>query len=318
MPGEMYIGGPGVVRGYWNEPELTSERFVADPFDPDPSARLYRTGDLGRRGSDGNIEFLGRIDRQVKIRGFRIELGEVEFALPARRSSGRGGLAATGPGGLVPGAGCLRDPGPEPKPAENDLLGFLGDILPDYMVPSAVVFLDELPLSSNGKLDRRKLPAHAICQSDHTPNWPARTPVEECLAAIFANLLGRDQVGVHDDFFRLGGSSLLAIRAAAQARRALGADVPPVSLFENSTVAALARFVERLACAGGGRTPPFQRVPRTRGIPLLAAQLSVWDVHRRHPGKTMVNTSRVSACAALYAWAHSAKHWKLSLPATKR
>ncbi|HYP38793.1 MAG TPA: amino acid adenylation domain-containing protein, partial [Chloroflexia bacterium] len=252
VTGELYIGGAGLARGYLNRPNLTAERFVPNPFASGESAphsalrtphsggeRLYRTGDLARYLPDGNLEFLGRNDHQVKIRGFRVELGEIEAILnrhPAVRESvvvARGEvsgekrlLAYFVPGGRAPSMGELRR--------------FLKKKLPDYMVPSAFVALDALPLTPNGKVDRRALPA-----PEQERSAPARTfvqpgtPVERALADIWAQVLKVEQVGIHDDYFALGGDSILSIQIIARARQA-GIKITTNQVFENPTIAALA------------------------------------------------------------------------------
>ncbi|MGH7829001.1 MAG: non-ribosomal peptide synthetase, partial [Candidatus Binatia bacterium] len=207
VPAELHIGGVGLARGYLNRPDLTAERFIPNPFSSEPGARLYKSGDWVRYLPDGNIEFLGRIDHQVKIRGFRIEPGEIEAVLtqhPAVReavvikreeSAGDGRLVAY----IVPQG--------EPSPTLAELRGFVKSRLPDYMIPSAFVTLHSLPLSPNGKLDRRALPVPGPNRPEVETFVPPRTPVEELLAMIWAQILKVDRVGMHDNFFDLGGHS---------------------------------------------------------------------------------------------------------------
>ncbi|MBW8793196.1 MAG: amino acid adenylation domain-containing protein, partial [Streptomyces sp.] len=223
VPGEMYVAGPGVARGYLNRPELTAERFVPDPFGG-PGARLYRSGDLAVRRADGSLEFLGRIDDQVKIRGFRIELGEIEVALAgqdgvreavvlARETvSGDRGLV----GYVVPDAGAVVD--------VAVLRAGLGRVLPEYMVPSAVVVLDVLPLTANGKLDKRALPVPDEDAFARAVFVAPRTPLEDRIAAAWREVLGVERVGVLDSFFDLGGDSIRAVSLVG-ALRAQGVDV---------------------------------------------------------------------------------------------
>ncbi|MBV9775387.1 MAG: amino acid adenylation domain-containing protein, partial [Gemmatimonadetes bacterium] len=243
VPGELYLGGDAPARGYLGRPELTAEKWVPDPFSAEPGARLYRTGDRARRLASGELEFLGRVDQQVKIRGFRVEPGEVESALeghPAVReaavlvrddSAGQKRLVAY----VVPAAGA--------GAAETaEVRRWLGERLPKYMIPSAVVVLDALPLTPSGKLDRRALPEAGLLDA---PEYVApHTPVEEILAGIWAEVLQLPRVGVHDDFFALGGHSLLATRVASRVREAFGVEVPVRAFFETPTVAGLA---ERIA-----------------------------------------------------------------------
>ena len=295
VPGEIHVGGPGVARGYWNQPELTAERFVPDRFSTAPGPRLYRTGDLARSLPDGNIEFLGRLDGQVKIRGFRIEPGEVEAAL-RRHPAVREAIVAVAdePGGagrrLVAYVVCRG----EVEPAVRELRDFLAGILPEQMVPSAFVVLDELPLSPNGKLDRRRLPSPDPARIDGERLCsPPRTPAEATLVAIFTEVLGHDRVGVDDNFFELGGNSLLAIQAVTRARRALGVELPLNSLFERATAAGLAGSVAACVRAGDGEPPwPPLPVPRGGALPLSFSQLAYWEAHRDYPGTVCANIGR--------------------------
>jgi amino acid adenylation domain-containing protein len=243
--GELYLGGEGVARGYLNRPGLTAERFVPDPFSPEGGARLYRTGDLVRRGPSGALEFIGRRDGQVKLRGFRLELGQVEAALgghPAVHAA----LAVVredAPGDrrlvayVVPARGAHPDP--------SALREHVGRRLPNFMVPSAVVVLDALPLTANGKVDRKALPPPhegAPASADAGP----RTSAEAAVAKAWARVLQRPSVGVDDDFFDLGGNSMLALEAAHLAGQALGVEVPVSLLLSTPTIAGLcARLAHR-------------------------------------------------------------------------
>ena len=206
VPGELYIGGAGVARGYLNRPDLTAERFVPDPFGPDPGARLYRTGDRVRWRADGQLEYLGRLDHQVKVRGFRIELGEVEEALLRHPGVRQAAVVARGDGQSTQRLVAYLTAHEQPGPSAAQLRGFLGQRLPEHMVPAAFVVLAELPLTPNGKVDRRALPVpdYASTQMEYTP--PA-TPAEDVLAGLWAEVLGLERVGVHDNFFELGGHS---------------------------------------------------------------------------------------------------------------
>jgi amino acid adenylation domain-containing protein/non-ribosomal peptide synthase protein (TIGR01720 family) len=249
-PGELYIGGDNLARGYLKRPELTAERFIPNPFSSEPGARLYQTGDLARYLPDGNIEFLGRIDHQVKVRGFRIELGEIESALnqhPAVRESvviaqadkhGNKRLAAyvvTDPAASLSGL------------SSKELREFIKTKLPEYMAPSAFALLDALPLTSNGKVDRRALPALNGSQHDsHDSSEVARAPrnrVEEILAGVWSQVLGVKQVGIHDDFFEMGGDSILSIQVVGKANQQ-GLRVTPKQIFQHPTIAELATVVE--------------------------------------------------------------------------
>lgn len=245
--GEIYIGGVGVGRGYLNRPELSAERFIADPFAAEPGAHVYRTGDLGQVRADGTHEYLGRIDDQVKIRGYRIEPGEIEQTLcghpdvqacavvTSARDSGDRQLVAW----VV---------GRDARPTAAALLEYLVARLPAHMVPARLVFAEVLPLTPNGKVDRGKL-AEAAQSVPGPSTAPARTPTEAALLAMWSELLGSESLGIDDDLFALGAHSLMAMRAVVRIREQLHADVPLRSLFEHPSVAGLARIVDQLSLA---------------------------------------------------------------------
>ena len=253
LAGELHIGGDGLARGYLNRPELTAERFVPHPFDPAPGARVYKTGDLVRYRHDGRIDFLGRRDHQVKVRGFRIELGEIETALG--RQPGVGAAVAItredSPGdvrivGYVVGA--------DGQPlAPADLRRALTDILPAYMLPSSVVVLDELPLTPNGKIDRKALPAPSSDRSDEGTALAPRTPLEERLVRIWERELEISPIGVTDDFFDLGVTSLVAARLFARLERELGRNLPLGALFQAPTIERLRLLLEEDELNGDSR-----------------------------------------------------------------
>ncbi|WP_198683469.1 non-ribosomal peptide synthetase [Peristeroidobacter agariperforans] len=245
--GEIYIGGPGVARGYLNQPQMTAERFVRDPFSGDASARMYRTGDLGRWRADGNLEFHGRNDSQVKIRGFRIELGEIEAQLAEHPEVGEVAVVAREeePGQkrlvayIVP-----REAGF--PPGIDELHTHLTSSLPEYMVPSAFVLLDRLPLTPNGKLDRQALPkpqSDSYVLGDYEP---PQGEVEEFVARLWQDLLKVERVGRHDNFFDLGGHSVLAITVVASVVDQMATNVSVGSIFRHPTVAAYAQYVEAM------------------------------------------------------------------------
>lgn len=239
--GELHIGGNGLARGYLNHPELTAEKLLPNPFSDYPNSRLYRTGDLARYRSDGSIEFLGRIDNQVKIRGFRIELGEIEAVLAQHPSIQHAVVLARedtpGDKRLVAYLVASTDS----AASASELRHFLQQKLPEYMVPSAFMFLDSLPLTPNGKLDRKALPVPDQTRPELAETYTApRTPVEKLLAQIWAVVLKLDKVGIHDNFFRLGGHSLLATQVISRAREAFQVELPVRALFEAPTVAELA------------------------------------------------------------------------------
>ncbi|HEX8274758.1 MAG TPA: amino acid adenylation domain-containing protein [Longimicrobiaceae bacterium] len=287
VPGELYLGGVQVARGYLGRPGLTAERFVPDPFAAEPGARLYRTGDRVRRLGGGALEFLGRVDQQVKLRGFRIEPGEVEAALRAHPAVRDAAVVVRGAGTAGARLVAYHVPAGEAARA-GELRDFLRGRLPEHMVPGAFVALESLPLTPSGKLDRRALPEPAA--DGGAEHVAPRTPAEEVLAAIWAEVLGVERVGVEDSFFDLGGHSLLATRVASRARAALGVELPVRALFEAPTVAALAARAEALRLEGRGvRVPPVVPVARERALPLSSSQERLWFLDRLDPGSAHYN-----------------------------
>ncbi|HEX2189521.1 MAG TPA: amino acid adenylation domain-containing protein, partial [Longimicrobiaceae bacterium] len=253
VPGELYLGGPVLARGYQGLPGLTAERFVPDPYATSPGARLYRTGDCVRRRADGTLEYLRRLDEQVKVRGFRIETGEIEAAL-ARHPGVREAVVVVRED--VPGDRRLVAylPADGEAPSQRELRDHLGGVLPEYMVPAAFVALERIPLTGNGKTDRRALPAPGAAAAPERYTAP-RTPAEARLAAVWAEVLGVERVGVDVDFFTLGGHSLLAVRLVSRIRQETGVHVPLGALFAGGTVERLAALVAgeaaEVAEAGG-------------------------------------------------------------------
>jgi amino acid adenylation domain-containing protein len=263
VPGELCIGGISVSRGYLNRPETTAERFIPDPFSEQPGMRLYRTGDLARYWPNGDLEFLGRKDHQVKLHGVRIELGEIESILrkhPAVRE------AATLLREDVPGSQRLVGyvlPKEGDKPAPQDLRTFLAERLPGTMVPTAFVILDRLPLTPNGKLDVRALPPPPSQSFDNEAGYVApRNEIEEKLARIWAEVLGKDLIGVHDNFFDLGGHSLLATQVASRIRSAFNVELSLPRLFEATTVAQVSELITNIKPGSEASQQPIARVPR--------------------------------------------------------
>jgi acyl carrier protein len=244
VPGELYIGGDGLARGYLNRPELTAERFVPHPFSDEPGARLYRTGDLARYRPDGPLEFLGRLDHQVKLRGFRIELGEIEAVL-GRHPAVREVIVVVRED--VPGDRRLAAyvvPAQAPAPALAELRGFLKAHLPDYMVPSAFVPLEALPLTPNGKVDRRALPAPEGLRPELEAAYVApRTEVERTIATVWQEVLRLEKVGLHDNFFDLGGHSLLLVQVYSKLQGVFSNALSIIDMFKYSTVEALATYL---------------------------------------------------------------------------
>jgi amino acid adenylation domain-containing protein len=248
--GELLIGGGGVARGYLNRPALTDEKFIPDPFSGRPGARLYRTGDLARQRSDGEIDFLGRVDEQVKIHGQRVELGEISATLQ-RHSAVRASVVVVG----EPGSGERRliayvVPSGDVRPDTEQLRADLAQHLPSYMVPAAFVCLEELPLTPNGKVDRAALPTPTVANTAQPAN-SARpgNELERVLETIVAELLELDRVGVDEDFFMLGGHSLLGAQLVTRIGDCFGVAMSLRSLFDNPTVAGIAAEVERLVVA---------------------------------------------------------------------
>ena len=251
--GELYIGGEGVARGYRNRPELTAEKFVEDPFRGDENARLYKTGDLVRLLPDGRLMFLGRIDNQVKVRGFRIELGEIEAALIKHPAVQETVVTAheDAPGEVRLIAYSVLAKQVE-EPSVNDMRGFLRRWLPDYMLPATYITLDEFPLTPNGKLDRRALPAPTMVRPKLAQAYvDPRNEQEAQIAAICAQILGLERVGVHDDFFELGGNSLMATRLIYQLQEQFETRMPLIRLFEAPTIAGLSNALDAARLESG-------------------------------------------------------------------
>jgi amino acid adenylation domain-containing protein len=291
VPGELYTGGVGLARGYLNRPELTAEKFIPDPFGARPGARLYRSGDVACYLPDGNIEFLGRIDYQVKIRGLRLELGEIESVLAQHES-------------VLDVIVIMREdmPGDKrlvayvvPQPSAfvtgADLRAFLKEKLPDYMIPSAFVMLDEMPLTPNIKIDRNALPAPDTARPEISGEYAApRKPAEEILASIWTDVLGVERVGIHDNFFELGGHSLLATQVMSRVREVFRLELPLRRLFELPTVAELAQSIEQAASEdNAGDIPSIEPVSREGELPLSFAQQRLWFLDQLVPDSAFYN-----------------------------
>ncbi|RKI05722.1 amino acid adenylation domain-containing protein, partial [Corallococcus praedator] len=284
IPGELFIGGEGLARGYLSRPDLTAERFVPHPFSATQGERLYRTGDLARWRPDGVVEFLGRVDHQVKVRGFRIELAEVEAALRAHAAV-REAVAVVredvpGDKRLVAYVALHQDV----EPAV--LRAFLAQRLPEYMLPSLLVPLAALPLTPNGKVDRKALPAPEVSQPAASTYVAPETPTEIALATLWSEVLRIPAVGRHDNFFELGGHSLLATQVVSRIRSTLGVELPLGDLFSAPTVATLA---EKLGRASRTQAPPLVRAERTTAPPLSFAQQRLWFIDQLEPGTTLYN-----------------------------
>ena len=284
VPGELYVGGCSLARGYWRRQALTEERFVANPFTE--GERLYRTGDRVRRRVDGSIEFLGRVDEQVKVRGFRIELGEIEHALASHD-------------GVREAVVISREDTPgDPRlvayvvgnTSLEALTAHLKKRLPVYMVPSAFVVLDELPLTSNGKVDRKALPLPEGGRQLEQAYVAPSSDTEQCLATIWRDVLGIEQVGVYDNFFDLGGHSLLLMRVHAMLERALGRTVPVVLMFRYPSIAALASHLEDEPAEVSILASARARVARARDRADRGAAVAIIGMAGRFPGAPDVET----------------------------
>ncbi|MCU0709860.1 MAG: amino acid adenylation domain-containing protein, partial [Pirellula sp.] len=297
VEGELFIGGVQVGRGYWNRPELTAERFVRDPWSPIANARMYKTGDLCRWREDGNLEYLGRLDDQVKLRGFRIELGEIESAINEHENIARSVviLREDRPGDQRLVAYCV--PKSEKQLDLSELRAQLGKRLPDYMQPSAFVILKTLPVSPNGKLDRRKLPAPDLSRAELDTDYVApATPIENQIASIWMEVLGIQKVGIHDHFFRLGGNSLSAVRVLSRMNRQWGSHLIPRDLFDAPTIAGLAGklsvphdFVEAVSQGDDSCKHRIVRVSRTAPLPVSSGQEGMWFLHQSMANRAAYN-----------------------------
>jgi amino acid adenylation domain-containing protein len=271
VPGELYAGGDGLAQGYLNQPELTAEKFVPNPFATDSRLRLYRTGDIARWLPDGNLEFLSRNDGQVKVRGYRVEPGEIENALIEHPAVEEAVIVArldkSGTKQLV--AYVVVRPGHQPVEAE--LREFLGRKMPSYMVPSHIIRLGALPLTVNGKIDRGALPEPEQASAQNSPDGQvqARTPTEAMVCSIWREVLGRDRVGIHEDFFELGGHSLLATQVISRISKLGKVELPVVAIFEARTVSRLAGEIERAQ----REHPPAERQVISRASTARAAEL---------------------------------------------
>ncbi|BAY09129.1 non-ribosomal peptide synthetase [Calothrix sp. NIES-2098] len=294
VPGEMYVGGAGLARGYLNRPDLTAKAFISNPFSNDPQARLYKTGDLARYLPNGDLEYLGRIDHQVKIRGFRIELGEIEailnqhptvqqtVAIAREDVPGDKRLVAY----IVPKTSTIQIP---------ELRRFLKEKLPEHMIPAAFVMLDVLPLTSNGKVDRRALPVPDASSVSSSADYVApRNPTEEILATIWAQILGLERVGINDNFFELGGHSLLATQVISRLRQALKVEIALRSLFAHPTIAELAQVVDEYQSKDSNfQLQRITALTNSDSLPLSFAQQRMWFWEQLQPGSSIYHLPEV-------------------------
>jgi amino acid adenylation domain-containing protein len=300
VPGELHIAGDGLAHGYWKRPELTSQKFIPDPFSKTPGARMYKTGDLVRYLPDGNLQYLSRIDNQVKLRGFRIELGEIESVLAEHEAVAQAVVAVreSTPGNQQLVAYIVASQ--SRSDLSSQLREFLGRRLPSFMVPSTFVVLDAFPLTPNGKVDRRALPAPDF--TDIGPVLEAGNEVEHLLVGIWKHLLSIETVGVTNNFFELGGHSLLATQMVSRIRRAFQVELPLRLLFEHPTIAELAKDIERLRRAEHAISgPKLIRQPRrfeknaegeeVAVFPVSFAEQRLWMLDRLQPNSSAYNLS---------------------------
>jgi hypothetical protein len=287
VAGELYVGGSGTARGYLGRADLTAERFVPDPFSQAPGARLYRSGDRARLRSDGELEYLGRVDHQLKVRGFRIEPGEIEATLSSHTAVGACAVVGrTDQAGETQIAAYLEPRGKE-APRPEQLRDWLSERLPEYMLPAFFVFLPSLPRTAGGKVDRRALPEPRGDRPDLESEYVApKGALEQSIAALWSTVLQLDKVGVRDNFFSLGGNSLRLAHLHSLLETRLDTEVPMVTLFKHSTIRSFAEYLQ----AGNGGTTSFQH-----GHARATARRASLGQHRfteRHERRTAHNGGR--------------------------
>ncbi|MHC0065903.1 amino acid adenylation domain-containing protein [Nostoc sp. UIC 10890] len=286
VPGELYVSGDGLARGYLNRPDLTEQKFVPNPFD---NSKLYKTGDLARYLSDGNIEFLGRIDDLVKVRGFRVELGEVEAVLSKHPQINQAVAKVFGQSAREKYLVAYFVPIQGQTLTIEQLRNFIQDQLPEYMIPSAFVQMESFPLTPNGKVNRRALSEPTTSRPELAQTFVApRTPTEEILAGIWRDVLGVEQVGIYDNFFNLGGHSLLATQVISLTRKTFKVELSLRSLFESPAIATLAKTVET---ASQQETLPEIVPLRSPNAtqPISLTQLEFWFFEQFYPGNPVYN-----------------------------
>lgn len=309
VPGELYVSGDGLARGYLNRPDLTTQKFIPNPFisSPHPALRhpspkigrgvggeglrLYKTGDLARYLSDGNIEFLGRIDDLVKVRGFRVELGEVEAVLNKHPQINQAVAKVCGESAREKYLVAYFVPIQGQTVTVEQLRTFLTEQLPDYMIPSAFVQMESFPLTPNGKVNRRALSEPTTSRPELGQTFvEPRTPSEEILAGIWRDVLGLEQIGIYDNFFDLGGHSLKATQVISLTRKAFGIELPLLSLFESPTIASLAKRSETANQQAFVEQMPLQKYPSPSGVvPISLTQLEFWLFDQLYPGNSIYN-----------------------------
>jgi hypothetical protein len=246
-PGNIYIGGEGVARGYFKQPSLTAESFVPDPFSNSAGARLYKTGDIGRYLPDGNIQFLGRHDHQIKIRGYRVELGEIEVALCRHPAVSRAVVIVDGDSQDNRIVAYLVTSS-VPPPSQAELRRHLREQLPEYAVPAEYVLLEQLPLTPAGKVDRRALPSPVNVAGNVNETYIApRNEMEQTIAAVWRDFLRLERMGIHDNFFDVGGHSLVLLRVRSKLCEVLEREISIVTMFEHPTISSLAEYLNSRA-----------------------------------------------------------------------
>ncbi len=284
IPGELYIGGEGIAKGYLNRPDLTEERFISNPFNP--SETIYKTGDLARYLPNGTIECLGRIDYQVKIRGFRIELGEIETILDQYQKVEKSVIVAQEDGNNLKRLVGYLVPAKKETPTITELRSFLQQKLPDYMIPSAFVILQAFPLTPNGKIDRRALPKANVTRNNlEKPFIPPRNPTEEVVADIWFDILGVE-AGMDDNFFELGGHSLLATQVISRIRQTFGVELALRVIFESPTVGGLSDLIQQAINGNPATIPSIKPLSQRQNISLSFAQQRLWFLEQLEKGNT--------------------------------
>ena len=301
VPGDLYIGGDCLCVGYARLPELTAEGFIPDRFASEPGARLYVTGDRARYGHDGHLEFLGRVDQQVKIRGYRIELEEIEAVLARHPGVREAAVVARED---VPGEKRLVGyvvPAAWPAPSAAELRAALQQVLPEYMVPWTFVALERMPLTANGKLDRKDLPAPQEMAPSESDYVAPETDTERAVASIWQEVLALPRVGRNDNFFELGGSSLVAAQVISRVRQVFAVELPLRALFENRTLVSLAQRVAELETeAAASAIPPLVPASRDELLPLSFAQQGLWMIDQVEPGSPRYNIPGAMHIAGLF------------------
>jgi amino acid adenylation domain-containing protein len=287
--GELHVSGEGLARGYVNRPELTAERFIPNPFSSEPGARMYRTGDLVRYRSDGKLECLGRIDHQLKIRGYRIELGEIESVLGAHADVKANAVVlredVAGEKQLVAYVVAKE----ESSLSSGDLRSYLKTKIPDWMAPSSIILIEQMPMTANGKVDRKALPAPGAAAVTEEHFVAPHTFVQELLAGIWIQVLKLEKIGIHDNFFESGGHSLNATQVVSRARNIFHVELHVSDLFTSPTIARLAAIVSEKLKDARWQSPPLRRISRSRHVPVSFAQQRLWFIDRLESGSPFYN-----------------------------